>query len=104
MTNHRLVTLLVGFVLLLSAQSTRASGSSEEDDSTPASGTFTDQWAVHITGGEQVANAIAARHGFTNLGKVRPSAPFNAQTFDGVNLLASSSITLAYPSSHAPTV
>lgn len=71
MTNRRLVTLLVAFVLLLSTGSTRASGSSEEEDA--SSTTFTDQWAVHITGGEEVANAIAARHGFTNLGKVSRS-------------------------------
>lgn len=31
---------------------------------------FTDQWAVHVTGGDLVADEIAAKHGFTNLGKV----------------------------------
>ena len=38
---------------------------------TPDSTIFTDQWAVHVIGGESVADAIAAKHGFTNLGKVR---------------------------------
>lgn len=33
--------------------------------------TFTDQWAVHIEGGDQKADEIAHRQGFTNLGKVR---------------------------------
>ena len=31
---------------------------------------FTDQWAVHIEGGDPVADLIAQRHGFINLGKV----------------------------------
>lgn len=32
---------------------------------------FTPTWAVHIPGGETVANLVAAEHGFTNYGKVR---------------------------------
>lgn len=32
---------------------------------------FTDQWAIHITGGDRLADEIAAKHGFTNLGKVK---------------------------------
>lgn len=35
-----------------------------------ASAHYTPQWAVHIEGGEEVANRIAAKHGFVNLGKV----------------------------------
>ncbi len=31
---------------------------------------FTNQWAVHVTGGDRVADDIAKRHGFINLGKV----------------------------------
>lgn len=31
---------------------------------------FTDQWAVHVNGGDRVADDIAARHGFVNFGKV----------------------------------
>lgn len=31
---------------------------------------FTNQWAVHVTGGDRVADDIANRHGFINLGKV----------------------------------
>ena len=32
--------------------------------------TFTNQWAAHIVGGDKVADNVAARHGFINLGKV----------------------------------
>ncbi|KZS04479.1 Amontillado [Daphnia magna] len=63
----RMLTMLSVFLLLLA--SGLAVSSSEEDDSS-SSPSFTDQWAVHISGGDQVANAIAARHGFTNLGKI----------------------------------
>lgn len=31
---------------------------------------FSRQWAVHIEGGVQVANSIASKHGFVNLGEV----------------------------------
>lgn len=31
---------------------------------------FTSTWAVHIPGGEKVADRVARHHGFTNLGKV----------------------------------
>jgi len=41
-------------------------GHSHTSDST----IFTDQWAVHVIGGDSVADAIAAKHGFINLGKV----------------------------------
>ena len=34
------------------------------------SGHYTPTWAVHIPGGENVANQIALDHGFINLGKV----------------------------------
>lgn len=33
------------------------------------SGHYTRQWAVHIEGGQQVADKIAAKHDFVNLGK-----------------------------------
>lgn len=63
-------------LLVLATGSAAAATSSEEDDgsSTPP---FTDQWAVHISGGDQIADAIAARHGFTNLGKVKNSIFFH---------------------------
>lgn len=32
---------------------------------------YTPQWAVHIPGGTDVADRIAAKHGFVNRGKVR---------------------------------
>jgi hypothetical protein len=31
---------------------------------------FSRQWAVHIEGGVQVADSIATKHGFVNLGQV----------------------------------
>ena len=31
---------------------------------------FSPQWAVHIEGGVQVADSIASKHGFVNLGEV----------------------------------
>ena len=40
-------------------------------DKPPDSTIFTYQWAVHVNGGDHVANAIAQKHGFTNLGKVK---------------------------------
>ena len=64
-----LLVVLSVLVVLLAGSSLAASSSSEEDESS-SSVAFTDQWAVHISGGDQVADAIAARHGFTNLGKV----------------------------------
>jgi Peptidase S8 pro-domain len=35
-----------------------------------ARGHFTQQWAVHIPGGNEAADRVAAEHGFINLGKV----------------------------------
>ncbi|XP_049791939.1 furin-like [Schistocerca nitens] len=31
---------------------------------------YTRQWAVHVEGGPPVADAVAAKHGFVNLGQV----------------------------------
>lgn len=62
---------LLAVVLLLCISVDSASLSSEDDDTEKGRSLFTDQWAVHISGGDQVADAIAAKHGFTNLGKVR---------------------------------
>jgi furin len=33
---------------------------------------FTDTWAVHIEGGEDVAKQLAEKHGFTYLGQIMP--------------------------------
>lgn len=33
-------------------------------------GHYTRQWAVHIIGGPEVADAVASDHGFINLGQV----------------------------------
>ena len=32
---------------------------------------YTNSWAVEVSGGEEKANALAAKHGFVNTGKVR---------------------------------
>lgn len=64
-----LFSLWILVVLALNGLVDSVSVTSEEEDDR-GTRVFTDQWAVHITGGDQVADAIAARHGFTNLGKV----------------------------------
>ena len=62
--------LLIGLVVSASVKSSSEENEDEDSMMTSSSTTFTDQWAVHIDGGDDIANAIAARHGFTNLGKV----------------------------------
>uniref|UniRef100_A0A4W3I0A5 Furin (paired basic amino acid cleaving enzyme) a n=1 Tax=Callorhinchus milii TaxID=7868 RepID=A0A4W3I0A5_CALMI len=42
-------------------------------------GIYTNTWALHVSGGQQEADRIAATHGFINLGKVR-AAPAVTQT------------------------
>lgn len=59
--------LLIGLAV---GASVKSSSEEDEDLMTASTTTFTDQWAVHIEGGNAVADAIAARHGFTNLGSV----------------------------------
>ena len=70
---NRILTMLSVLLLcvLASGLAAATTSSEEEDSSSTSSPPFTDQWAVHISGGDQVADAIAARHGFTNLGKVK---------------------------------
>ena len=63
--------LSVLLLCVLASGLAATTSSEEEDSSSTSSPPFTDQWAVHISGGDQVADAIAARHGFTNLGKVK---------------------------------
>jgi len=58
--------LLIGLAVGASVKSS----SDEDEDSMTSSTTYTDQWAVHIEGGNAIADSIAARHGFTNLGPV----------------------------------
>nr|CAH0111545.1 unnamed protein product [Daphnia galeata] len=69
---NRILTMLSVLLLcvLASGLAAATTSSEEEDSSSTSSPPFTDQWAVHISGGDQVADAIAARHGFTNLGKI----------------------------------
>ena len=48
---------------------------SPSPDSGPGTGAahqFTDQWAVHVDGGLDEADRVAAAHGFTNLGQIGP--------------------------------
>lgn len=40
---------------------------------------FSRQWAVHIEGGGQVADSIASKHGFVNLGEVSCSPSYQPQ-------------------------
>jgi hypothetical protein len=54
------ISIFTSFLIAISI------GHSHTSDST----IFTDQWAVHVIGGDSVADAIAAKHGFRNLGKV----------------------------------
>ncbi|EFX89786.1 hypothetical protein DAPPUDRAFT_126713 [Daphnia pulex] len=61
---------MLSVVLLVLATGLAAAATSSEEDDGSSTPPFTDQWAVHISGGDQVADAIAARHGFTNLGKI----------------------------------
>lgn len=58
--------LLIGLAVGASVKSS----SDEDEDSMTSSTTYTDQWAVHIEGGNAIADSIAARHGFTNLGPI----------------------------------
>lgn len=39
-------------------------------DLSPVLASYADSWAVEVRGGEEVANALAKKHGFVNLGKV----------------------------------
>jgi hypothetical protein len=41
-----------------------------DDDDHGDDGHYTNSWAVEISGGDEVADAVAATHGFTNVGKV----------------------------------
>lgn len=59
---HLTVAVLIG--LVLEVRCARASDS--PNDST----IYTDEWAVYIDGGSHVAEMIAEKHGFINLGKV----------------------------------
>lgn len=47
-----------------------------EEGNSSNKGHYTHTWAVHIPGGETVADKIAADHGFVNQGKVSKSAMF----------------------------
>lgn len=40
-----------------------------------STGDYLDKWAVKVKGGKEVADAVAAEHGFRNIGQVR-CAPF----------------------------
>jgi hypothetical protein len=97
--SSRILTMLSVVLLVLATGLAATATSSEEDDgsSTPP---FTDQWAVHISGGDQVADAIAARHGFTNLGKVKKIQFFhpgeNAPVFPTDTTYVSSEMFIYY--------
>ncbi|XP_071450401.1 furin-like protease kpc-1 [Hetaerina americana] len=49
----------------------RGMGSEEQThDGTSSGVVYSRQWAVHVEGGRQVADSIAAKHGFINLGEI----------------------------------
>ncbi len=64
--------ILLSVLLALLALSLAAHG---VDEGTEGNGIgegkiFSNSWAVEISGGDEVAERIAKRHGFTNLGRV----------------------------------
>lgn len=65
---HWLVVSLV--VIVFSVSIASASEAADVVDHNAADGHYTHQWAVHIPGGQHVADQIAAAHGFVNMGKV----------------------------------
>lgn len=62
------------FIILAAVAVHIASGLSQfhsfNRDSDQLKPTFTNSWAVEVRGGPEVANEIAAKNGFTNMGQV----------------------------------
>lgn len=56
--------------LVFCVMSVRLVNGDERMDKPIESGHYTSTWAVHVPEGPEVANQIAAEHGFINLGKV----------------------------------
>lgn len=56
--------------LVFCVMSVRLVNGDERMDKPNESGHYTSTWAVHVPEGPEVANQIAAEHGFINLGKV----------------------------------
>lgn len=56
--------------LVFCVMSVRLVNGDERMDKPSESGHYTSTWAVHVPEGAEVANQIAAEHGFINLGKV----------------------------------
>lgn len=69
--------LVLALLLLLTGAEIIHSNQETSPDST----IFTDQWAVHVPGGDRVADEIAARHGFLNFGKVLFVQQFSTTIF-----------------------
>ena len=62
----------VWFTLILFLNASESKRSVRNDDTDQRS-RYTASWAVEITeGGEKMAERIARRYGFSNVGKVRP--------------------------------
>lgn len=53
-----------------SAPATRDAAAAADDGGDVETPTYTDQWAVHVEGGPQVADEVAQRNDFINLGQV----------------------------------
>lgn len=60
----------VFLLLVFCVMSVRLVNGDERMDKPNESGHYTSTWAVHVPEGSEVANQIAAEHGFINLGKV----------------------------------
>ncbi len=60
----------VSVLLSLLVLSLAAHGAQREEDGGLEGETFSNSWAVEVDGGDEVAELIAEKHGFTNLGQV----------------------------------
>lgn len=73
--NGPLVLLAVGLALLVPSATDgtgKSAGSAPAEEETNQRVRYTATWAVEIAeGGDKMADVIARRYGFTNLGKVR---------------------------------
>ena len=77
--NGPLVLLAAGLALLLAPRTTegtgKSAGSATREEETNQRVRYTATWAVEIAeGGDKMADVIARRYGFRNLGKVRTRA------------------------------
>lgn len=80
MTQHWVTGIVYVFLLIVNVRpspigginesAASATGNAEENGGDDDSGSFLNQWAVHILGGPRVADQVAADIGFESLGQV----------------------------------